>query len=57
MTDAMAKLPWNERLNVLSAAGATAIITPDLIDSPDVELMDKVRGANGHTSRQSNQKQ
>ena len=47
MTDAIAKLPWNERLKVLSAAGATAIITPDLIDSPDVELIDKVRGANG----------
>jgi len=39
LTEAVAKMAWPERLNVLSAAGATAIITPDAVESNQLERM------------------
>jgi hypothetical protein len=47
MTAAIAKMPWPERLDVLSRAGATVIITPDLVTSPTIDRVDMLRGANG----------
>ncbi|HSP33023.1 MAG TPA: hypothetical protein VLU46_01755, partial [Thermoanaerobaculia bacterium] len=47
ITDTIAAMPWPYRLNVLSAAGATAIITPDVVQSPTVEVVKKLRGGNG----------
>lgn len=47
MTDAIARMPWANRLNILSAAGATAIVTPDVINAPGVDRIDTLRGADG----------
>lgn len=47
MTRTVSALPWPARLKVLSRAGATVIITPDLVSSPAIERVDKLRGANG----------
>ena len=41
------EMPWTNRLNVLSAGGATAIVTPDAIASPLVERVKIMRAANG----------
>lgn len=47
MTEAVDKLPWPNRLNVLSAAGASAIVTRDKIDLPGVEPVKILRSADG----------
>ncbi|HEX9161198.1 MAG TPA: hypothetical protein VF980_05785, partial [Thermoanaerobaculia bacterium] len=47
MTEGLSTMPWTRRLNVLSAAGATAIVTPDAIQSPLVDVVKTVRGASG----------
>ncbi|HSP15724.1 MAG TPA: YfhO family protein [Thermoanaerobaculia bacterium] len=47
MGTAVEKLPWQNRLNVLSAAGASAILTPDVIASPDVDRVETLRSASG----------
>ena len=47
MTDAIAKMPWPERVKILSRAGATVIITPDVVSSPSVDRVNTLRGANG----------
>jgi hypothetical protein len=47
MGTAIETMPWPNRLNVLSAAGASAILTPDAIDSPAVERADILRSASG----------
>ncbi len=47
MSTAVQKLPWPNRLNVLSAAGASAIVTPDVIASSEVEKVETLRGASG----------
>jgi membrane protein YfhO len=47
MGNAVEKIPWPNRMNVLSAAGAAAILTPDAIDSPAVERVDILRSASG----------
>jgi len=47
MTELVNTMPWANRLNVLSAGGATAIVTPDAIASPLVERVKIMRAANG----------
>lgn len=47
MADRIAKMPWAERLPILSRAGASVIITPDVVNGPGVERVETLRGANG----------
>jgi hypothetical protein len=47
VADAVEKMDWPHRLKVFSNAGVTLIITPDVIQSPAVALVDKLRSPNG----------
>ncbi len=47
MTDRIHTMSWPERLPILSQAGASVIITPDVVSGEGIERVEALRGANG----------